>query len=115
MADHLFAHSTPVLSCSHFSPKSSFRLISVLSTLEDELPPLQAASPLSIKVLKKGDFVPLLPLLLASAEGVGESIPLSLSVSASVLCPEDVYPGSELAALSGLGLPPIILSLNTNT
>lgn len=45
-----------------------------------------------------------------------ESFPASLfPLSVFVLCPVDVYPGSALAALCGLGLPPIILNLNTNT
>lgn len=37
------------------------------------------------------------------------------SLSASVPCPPDVYPGSELGALRGLGFPPISLRWNTNS
>lgn len=74
-----------------------------MSTHEDEGPQIAAAAAATV----------------ADGEGVGDvqSIPTSLppSRSVSVLCLADVYPGPELAALGGLGLPPIILSLKPSS
>lgn len=86
-----------VLICLHFLkialPKSFSRLHTVLSTLEDEGPQIAAA--------------------IAGGEGIKMcSLPLPLPPTpVSMLCPADVYPGPELAALGGLSFPPITHSL----
>lgn len=54
----------------------------------------------------------------AGGEGIGDvqSIPSPLSLSPSFcFCPADVYPCPELAALGGLGLLPITLSLKPSS
>lgn len=88
-----------------------------LSLLHPTLPP---DSTLSCHLRTRG---PQIAAPAAAAIAGGEGIKMCnlspprslLSFSVSMLCLADVYPGPELTALSGLGFPPISLSLKPSS